>query len=125
MQIYKQRQEYFSKYILDIFCFYNHLVIFHFFVSVECIFKHDNSVDVAKTFLRHTNENVSRRAPRLSFRGHSVIEGRDFLLKMSTCTFKVRRDRENSNCITKPRMVDKSRVIAFDGRRFNDNNFCH
>jgi len=73
-------------------------------VNVECIFKHDDSVDVAKTFLRHTNENrVSRRAPRLSFRGHSVIEGRDFSLKMSTCTFKVRWDRENSNCITKPK----------------------
>lgn len=76
-----------------------------------------DSVDAAKTFLRHTNEKrVSRRAPRLPFRGHGVIEGRDFSLKMSPCTSKVRRDRENSNRVTKPRVADNSRVIARDGR---------
>lgn len=71
---------------------------------MECLFKYDDLVDATKTFLQRTNENrVSRRVPRLLFRGHSVIEGRDFSLKMSTCTSKVRRDHENSNRITKPR----------------------
>lgn len=107
-------------------CFYDRLVIFHlfFFFVLRTWNAYLNmrstgdSADAAKTFLRHTNEKrVSRRAPRLPFRGHGVIEGRDFSLKMSPCTSKVRRDRENSNRVTKPRVADNSRVIAHDGRR--------